>query len=125
MSERNGSNGSTEALREEIRQTRAELGETVQALAAKADVKRRLRQSAARTSDRWKGSAMQTAKKVKDSATLTAGKLKESAAQATDRARVSMYHARDLARHSPIPWFAAAGTAAVLAVILGIRGRRR
>ena len=31
--------GDTEALREEIRRTRVELGETMEALAAKADVK--------------------------------------------------------------------------------------
>jgi hypothetical protein len=42
----------TEALRAEIRQTRAELGETVQALAAKADVKARVRQSVAQTTER-------------------------------------------------------------------------
>lgn len=41
-----------EVLREEIRRTRADLGETVQALAAKADVRARLRQSAAGTADR-------------------------------------------------------------------------
>jgi hypothetical protein len=42
----------TEALRAEIRQTRAELGETVQALAAKADVKARVRTSVAHTTER-------------------------------------------------------------------------
>jgi MYXO-CTERM domain-containing protein len=44
MSEKNGSSGAkpdVDALRAEIKQTRAELGETVQALAAKADVKAR------------------------------------------------------------------------------------
>lgn len=42
----------TEALRAEIKQTRADLGETVQALAAKADVKARVRQSVAHTGER-------------------------------------------------------------------------
>lgn len=42
----------TEALRAEIRQTRAELGETVQALAAKADVKARVRHSVTQTAER-------------------------------------------------------------------------
>jgi Protein of unknown function (DUF3618) len=42
----------TEALRAEIRQTRAELGQTVQALAAKADVKARMRGSVAHTAER-------------------------------------------------------------------------
>jgi hypothetical protein len=136
MSQQNGSNASTEALREEIRQTRADLGETVQALAAKADVKSRLKESAAQTSDRFKESAAQTSDRFKESAAQTsqrlkesasqrAEKLKESAAHATDQARVSLYEARDLAQRSPLPWFGIAGAAAVLAVILVVRGRRR
>jgi Tfp pilus assembly protein FimV len=46
MSVKNGSSGGPdlEALRAEIRQTRAELGETVSALAAKTDVKARARE---------------------------------------------------------------------------------
>lgn len=44
--------GDTETLREEIRRTRAELGDTVQALAAKADVKARMRASAEHTRQR-------------------------------------------------------------------------
>ncbi|BCB74180.1 hypothetical protein GCM10022251_10220 [Phytohabitans flavus] len=51
----------TEALRAEIRQTRAELGETVQALAAKADVKARVRRSAAHTAERARENRVQLA----------------------------------------------------------------
>ena len=51
MMEHNG-HGDTELLREEIRRTRAELGDTVQALAAKVDVKARVRASAAHTRER-------------------------------------------------------------------------
>lgn len=51
----------TEALRAEIRQTRAELGETVQALAAKADVKARVRQSVAHTTERARENRLQLA----------------------------------------------------------------
>lgn len=97
------SNGSTEALREEIRQTRAELGETVQALAAKADVKARMKQSAAHTADR----------------------MKSQAAHAAEQAKASTHQAKDLAQRSPLPWFAIAGAAAVLAVVVVLRGRRR
>jgi anti-sigma-K factor RskA len=46
-------------LRAEIVQTRAALGDTVQALAAKADVKARVRASASQTADRIKGSVRQ------------------------------------------------------------------
>jgi hypothetical protein len=119
------SNGSTEALREEIRQTRAELGETVQALSAKADVKARVKETATQTADRVKNSTAQTADRVKNSAAQTADRVKDSATHAAERARVSAYEARDLARRSPTPWFTIAGAAAVLAVILVVRGRRR
>ena len=40
--------GDAEALREEIRRTRVELGETMELLVARADVKARLRESAGR-----------------------------------------------------------------------------
>ncbi|GAA3194296.1 DUF3618 domain-containing protein [Actinocorallia longicatena] len=43
-----GSSSDTRALREEIEQTRGELGDTVEALAAKADVKARAQQTAER-----------------------------------------------------------------------------
>lgn len=51
MSGTNGG-GDTEALRLEIARTRAELGETVQALAAKADVKARAREQVEQTRQR-------------------------------------------------------------------------
>jgi len=62
VSEKNGSNGSGEkkdldALRAEIRVTRAELGETVQALAAKADVKARAKEQVELTKQRVKSQA--------------------------------------------------------------------
>jgi hypothetical protein len=93
-----------DALRAEIRQTRAELGETVQALAAKADVKAR----------------------VKESAAHTAAQVKSSAGQAVERARTSLVDAGESARRRPVPWLAAAGAVAVVVVaIVIIRGRRR
>jgi hypothetical protein len=46
-----------EALRAEIQQTRADLGATVQALAAKADVKARMKESAAHTAAQVRQSA--------------------------------------------------------------------
>ncbi|MEU5315052.1 DUF3618 domain-containing protein [Streptomyces sp. NPDC021562] len=52
-------------LREQVEQTRAELGETVQALAAKTDVKARARQKGA---------------EVKEQAAVKGGQLKEQAA---------------------------------------------
>ncbi|HEY2947147.1 MAG TPA: DUF3618 domain-containing protein [Micromonosporaceae bacterium] len=76
------------ALRAEIERTRAELGETVQALAAKADVPARVRRSAAHRAEAMRDSVRQ-------------------------------------ARRSPAPWFALGAAAAVIAVVLILRGRRR
>ncbi len=51
MSDKNGSSAKpdVDALREELAQTRADLGETVQALAAKADVKARAKDQVEQT----------------------------------------------------------------------------
>ena len=130
MSAKNGSNGSGEkkdldALRAEIKLTRAELGETVQALAAKADVKARAREQVEATKQRFR-----------DQAAEATGRVREAAHQAGDRVR----NAATLGRHtgddpddvagglrpSPIAVGAVlAGLAAVVGVILIVRGRRR
>lgn len=64
------SNGSTSTdpavLRAEIRRTRAELGETVQLLAAKADVKARMKSSASQAADRFRAKASTTAARMRD-----------------------------------------------------------
>jgi hypothetical protein len=100
---RNNGGGDREALRAGIRQTRAELGETVQALAGKVDVKARLKGSAAHTKDVVRGQAGQTAATV----------------------RHSVVDAGAAARRHAVPWVAiAAGAAAVLVVVVVIRGRR-
>ena len=96
--------GDAEALRAEIAQTRAALGDTVQALAAKADVKARVRESAAQTKAR-----------VRQQAVQTSGQLRAQAAQASVKARLV-----------PVPLAAAAvGAVAVVIAMLVLRGRRR
>jgi hypothetical protein len=93
--------GDAEALRAEIARTRAELGETVQALAAKADVKARVKESAAQTRLRVRQQAAHTT------------------AQLRGQARVQ-------ARRAPLPLAAvAAGAVAVVVAVLVLRGRRR
>jgi ElaB/YqjD/DUF883 family membrane-anchored ribosome-binding protein len=132
VSEKNGSSGGkpdVEALRAEIKQTRADLGETVQALAAKADVKARAKEQ-----------VEQTKQKVKAQAAEATGKVREAAVAASDRvrhagasARVAAAEAGDRAqgtteqvRRNPIPVVAVlAGVVAVIGVILVVRGRRR
>ncbi|AEB43999.1 MULTISPECIES: DUF3618 domain-containing protein [Micromonospora] len=104
---RNGT-GDTEALRAEIQRTRVELGETMEALAAKADVKKRL-----------KSSADQARERVRDQAAMTVARVR---AQTGLRREMSA----DGARGGPAPFVALAAGAVVAAVILAIiQGRRR
>jgi Protein of unknown function (DUF3618) len=51
------------ALRDEIERTRAELGETVEALAARTDVKARVRESAAHRAEVVKDSVRQASRR--------------------------------------------------------------
>jgi Protein of unknown function (DUF3618) len=92
--------GDAAALREEIRRTRADLGETVQALAGRADVKARIKESAAHAWDR----AGQTAGVV----------------------RTRTRDTGEVARRNPVPWAAiGAGLMALVIVVAVARGRRR
>jgi ElaB/YqjD/DUF883 family membrane-anchored ribosome-binding protein len=91
-----------EAIRAEIRRTRVELGETVQALAAKADVKAR----------------------VKESAAHTAAQVRDTADQAVRRARGSLAGAGRSVRERPVPWLAAAAGVTAAVVLLIVRRRR-
>ena len=118
MSEKNGSTDGApevEVLRDEIRQTRAELGETVQALAAKADVKARAKESVEQTKQRVRQSAVQATERLRGQATHAVHSAVATAEDASQRAR-----------KNPVPWasVAAAGVALVV-VLLVIRGRRR
>ncbi|MEU7908233.1 DUF3618 domain-containing protein [Actinoplanes sp. NPDC049118] len=68
MSDKNGSAGGrpdVAALREDIRQTRADLGETVQALAAKADVKARAKEQVEQTKQRARAQVHDASEKVR------------------------------------------------------------
>jgi ElaB/YqjD/DUF883 family membrane-anchored ribosome-binding protein len=96
---------SVDALREEIAHTRAELGETVQALAAKADVKARLHD----TADEAK-------------ARVREGLQSAAAAAAPEKAQELAVRTGRAVRRNPVPFAVAAG-AAVL-VVLFVRWRR-
>ncbi|MER7891352.1 DUF3618 domain-containing protein [Micromonospora sp. NPDC094482] len=107
--------GDTEALREEIRRTRVELGETMEALAAKADVKARLRESADHAKQRMREQAAETVARVRG-----------QAAQKAQVARAQAHEKSGSLRDSPVPWAAvAAGAVATMIVLLIIQGRRR
>ncbi|MFD0820688.1 DUF3618 domain-containing protein, partial [Micromonospora zhanjiangensis] len=72
MGSGNNGQGDPEALRQNIRRTRAELGETVQALAGKADVKARIKDSAAQASARVRSRAAEKTALVREQAGQTA-----------------------------------------------------
>ncbi|PWR11575.1 hypothetical protein DKT68_05390 [Micromonospora acroterricola] len=107
--------GDTEALREEIRRTRVELGETMEALAAKADVKARLKESAGQAKERMREQAAQTVARVRGQAVRRA-----------EDARAQAHEKGELVRRNPVPWAAiAAGAVATVVVLMIVRGRRR
>ena len=107
--------GDAEALREEIRRTRVELGETVEALAAKADVKARLKESAGQARER-----------VREHAAHTVAQRRGQAVRRAGDARAQAYEKGELVRRNPLPWAAiAAGAVASVVVLMIVRGRRR
>jgi len=143
MSDKNGSGGNpdVDALREEIKQTRADLGETVQALAAKADVKARAKDELEQTKVRVKENVADATAKTKEAVATAADRVRGVAASATASAKGAVAQAGDKARetgaldkaygaraqvqNNPTPYAAVlVGLAAVLGVILIVRGRR-
>ncbi|WP_223832763.1 DUF3618 domain-containing protein [Streptomyces venezuelae] len=71
-------------LRRQIEETRGNLGETVEELAAKADVKARARERAAAVKDHVQGTAAQVKDKVTEQAARAKGKAADGAGQAKD-----------------------------------------
>lgn len=114
--------GDPDALREEIRRTRAELGETVEALAAKADVKARLKDSADQAKERLREQAAQARERMRGQAAQTGDRMREQAGSL----RSSAYDLRENARREPLPWgLLAAGALTAVIVVLVVRGRRK
>ena len=70
-----------EALREDIARTREQLGETVEALAAKADVKARVRQKAAGTAGQARQRAAEAVGQAREQARLAGGRLPPQVAE--------------------------------------------
>ncbi|MFK3984171.1 DUF3618 domain-containing protein [Micromonospora sp. NPDC050397] len=112
----NGS-GDHEALRDGIRQTRAELAETVQALANKADVKARI-----------KGSASQVTGRLRGQAAHVTGQARAQAGERVGEVRSTVAGANRAVRRRPLPWgagaLAVAALAAAVVVLVMRRGQR-
>lgn len=107
--------GDVAALREEIRRTRVELGETMELLAARADPKALLRHGAEQAKGRLRAQAAQAAARVRG-----------QAASKARLARARAYEKGGAVGRSPLPWAAvAAGAVATVVVLLIVQGRRR
>ncbi|GIF13197.1 DUF3618 domain-containing protein [Actinoplanes teichomyceticus] len=132
MSESNGTPEKPDlaALRKEIRETRAELGQTVQALAARADVKARAREQVEQTKQRVLDQAAVATGRVRAAAAQAGASVRGTAGQATERLREAApgelaHEATARVRATPVPAaLVFAGLAAVVGVILIMRGRR-
>jgi len=101
-------------LRDDIKQTRAELGETVQALAAKTDVKARAKEQVEQTKQRVRAQVAIASERVRDTATHYAHTAVEQAHDTSERVK------RD-----PVPWVAVVAAAAGLIAVLVVIRRRR
>jgi hypothetical protein len=105
-------------LRAEIERTRADLGETVQELAAKADVKARAKQAVGDTTDR----ARQKLAGVKDQAAQAAGTAAERASAVKQQLADSDLPAP---MRRPVPLAAIAAAVAAVVTLIVVARRRR
>jgi serine/threonine protein kinase HipA of HipAB toxin-antitoxin module len=106
-------------LRAEIEQKRAELGDTVQQLAAKADVKARAKQAVGDAA----GKARQKLAGVKDQTAQAVGTVKEKAGTAQQQLADSDLPA-PIRKPLPLAAIAAATAAVIVAFVVLIRRRR-
>jgi uncharacterized protein DUF3618 len=106
-------------LRAEIERKRAELGDTVQQLAAKTDVKARAKQAAGDATNK----VQQKLTGVKDQAAQAAGAVKDKAATARYQLADSDLPS-PLRRPLPLAAIAAAAVAAIVTVIVVVRRSR-
>jgi Protein of unknown function (DUF3618) len=114
-----GAPDNEQALQEEIERTRQHLGETVDALAAKADVKARAQDKASQVKAQAQDKAGQVKAQAQEKASLLTRRLKIKAAQARLRAGVVAASARQraagttasVAKVTPEPVKQAAGNA--------------
>ena len=96
-----------EALRQDIERTREQLGDAVEALAAKADVKARTRKQASDMSDRLKS----TVEQAKQQAAARAGRARTQLAGTIAGARQSVQPSAESGRHQAQSRHTPAGSA--------------
>jgi MYXO-CTERM domain-containing protein len=129
MSDASGNSGDAKvaALRQEIAQTRADLGETVEALAAKADVKARAHELAEDTKARARELADEAKAKARQKAAHAADSgrelVRELRTEPAAPARRAVHRVRASMRDNPKPW-AVTGAALLAFALLVVRRRR-
>ena len=128
-------------IRQDIEATREQMGDTVEALSYKADVKARAKESVEQTKAKVKAQAADATEKVTeavrgathsatDAVRSAAASARGGAAQATGKVRESgaldkAQVAGDQVRRNPVPFAAVlVSVVAAIGVILIIRGRR-
>jgi hypothetical protein len=105
-------------LRHDITRTREELGETIEALAAKADVKARAQESVDELKQRALAKVQDTRAGVRDGFTAIR-------ADPVGQAKLGLDWVRASVRQRPAPWIVAAAFVALAALVsAGKRGRR-
>jgi ElaB/YqjD/DUF883 family membrane-anchored ribosome-binding protein len=128
MSEETPGDAKVAALRSEIEQTRAELGETVELLAQKADVKARAKEKVDETKARAAAAAAEAKEKARVKAQHVAESSRELAQELrTDPAvpaRRAMVQVRTSVREKPKQWAAVAAALVAFAALV-VRKRRR
>ena len=120
MSESTSGDAKVAALRSEIEQTRADLGETVEELAARADVKARAKEKVEETVEKTKAKAAATAAEAKEKAVGTVQQIAQDPAVPARRAATRM---RTSVQEHPKQWVVVA--AALLAFAALVVGKRR
>jgi ElaB/YqjD/DUF883 family membrane-anchored ribosome-binding protein len=109
-----------DAIRADIEQTRAELGDSVQALAGRADVKSRAKEKVAEVKD-------EATQVVKEQAAHAKDHAKDTAQAAALRAKGTAQQTATKARQRPVPYVGALAAlgAAITAVVLVRRRQAR
>jgi hypothetical protein len=105
-------------LRNEIEETRAELGETVQALAAKTDVQARAKRAVGDAAEQ----AKQKLTSATDRAAQAAGAVAQTAASAKDQLAQGQVPPQ---MRRPLPWAAFGGAAVLVGLVVFLVRRRR
>jgi hypothetical protein len=114
-------------LRQEIKRTRADLGDTVEALAAKADVKARARDAVEDVKLRARD-AVEDAKARAQVAVRQAGRdavqvSREFRAHPLEQAHLAVARMRQSVREHPAPWIVGAAFVLLAAVVASTRRR--